>query len=77
MSSPIRHEERERELAEIARLARQVAEEHTAADHHRSTETVRRPVRRLFGARRPFWFALGFVVGFQLIGQSMSWRWPL
>lgn len=75
MNTSIRHEERERELIEIARLAMEVAEQHTGTDHQPAPRLRRS--RRLFGARRGYWFALAFVVGFQIIGQPVSWRWPL
>lgn len=67
MSATIRHEERERELVEIARLARQVADEHTADDHQ---PTMRRP-----GAGRsiswPLVVALG-VAGGIIVGLLVA-----
>ena len=32
---------------------------------------------RPLGARLRFWFALAFVVGYQLVGTGAQVRWPL
>lgn len=62
MSVSVRHEERERELVEIARLAREVAEQHPV-EHPRTSRVVR--VRRRRGRRVcwPLVVALGSVGG--------------
>lgn len=31
----------------------------------------------IFGARARYWFALAFVVGYQLVGTDAHLRWPL
>lgn len=69
MSATIRHEERERELIEIARLARQVADEHSAVDHtpkrRRAGRSISWPLVVVLGVVGGI--AVGLVVALALI----------